>query len=165
LKYLIGFLSAIILILVAGLLFIFLGVFSVAATEEDPGLMKWVLVTTKEVAVRNASKDIIVPDLSGRDMIRKGYLTYQAMCEVCHGAPGVKKSGISRGLNPPAPDLAHSVLEWNEAELFWITKHGIKMTGMPSWNHHTDAEIWNVVAFIQTLPGMQQGEYKNFLEN
>jgi mono/diheme cytochrome c family protein len=162
LKFVIGFLSAIVLFILVGLLFIYLGIINVSATEEEPGLMRWVLVTTKEISVRNAAKDIEVPDLSSSNMIRKGYLSYQAMCEVCHGGPGVKKSGISRGLNPPAPDLTHSVTEWSDAELFWITKNGIKMTGMPAWDNHTDAEIWNIIAFLNILPGMQPDEYEDF---
>jgi hypothetical protein len=45
------------------------------------------------------------------------------------------------------------------AELFWILKHGIKMTGMPSWGDHSDGELWATVAFIEKLPGMTEQDY------
>jgi hypothetical protein len=45
------------------------------------------------------------------------------------------------------------------AELFWILKHGIKMTGMPSWGDHSDGELWATGAFIEKLPGMTEQDY------
>jgi mono/diheme cytochrome c family protein len=43
--------------------------------------------------------------------------------------------------------------------LFWIVKHGLKMTGMPAWAEHSDEELWATVAFIKKLPGMTPEEY------
>jgi hypothetical protein len=43
--------------------------------------------------------------------------------------------------------------------LFWIVKHGIKMTGMPSWGNHSDDELWTTVAFLEKLPGMTEQDY------
>jgi ketosteroid isomerase-like protein len=43
---------------------------------------------------------------------------------------------------------------------FWIIKHGIKMSAMPAWGKtHTDEQIWNMVAFLQKLPGMTPAQY------
>jgi|HubBroStandDraft_6_1064221.scaffolds.fasta_scaffold07856_5 CopA family copper-resistance protein len=84
---------------------------------------------------------------------------YAAHCAVCHGAPGVPKGDIGRGLNPPPPDLAKNAPLYNPAELFWIVKHGIKMTGMPAWSDHSDEELWATVAFLEKLPAMSEQEY------
>jgi hypothetical protein len=40
---------------------------------------------------------------------------------------------IVLGMLPEAPDLAALSGRWRDRELFWIVKHGIKYTGMPSW--------------------------------
>ena len=46
-------------------------------------------------------------------------------------------------------------------ELFWVIKHGIKMTGMPAWGPtHSDDKIWAMVAFVKTLPDMTPAQYK-----
>ena len=74
-------------------------------------------------------------------------------------APGVPKGDIAQGLYPPPPDLAKGALLYTPAELFWIVKHGIKMTGMPAWSDHSDDELWATVAFLQKLPGMTQEDY------
>ena len=84
---------------------------------------------------------------------------FAAHCAVCHGAPGVPKGDIAKGLNPQPPDLARASTHYTAPELFWILKHGIKMTGMPAWSDHGDAELWATSAFLQKLPGMSEQDY------
>jgi mono/diheme cytochrome c family protein len=89
------------------------------------------------------------------------------MCAGCHGAPGVQPMGISKGLNPEPPDLADAVSDQSDAEIFWVVKNGIKMTGMPAYGaSNDDNRIWEIVAFVHLLPKMtaeQYQEYKNRL--
>ncbi|MFQ5566979.1 MAG: c-type cytochrome, partial [Paracoccaceae bacterium] len=97
-------------------------------------------------------------------LILAGANDYDSMCAACHGAPGMSPEAVGQGLNPPAPDLAEEVLEMTPAELFWVTKNGIKMTGMPAWGvTHDDQTIWPVVAFMTRLPGLDQAAYKELL--
>jgi mono/diheme cytochrome c family protein len=84
-------------------------------------------------------------------------------CAVCHGAPGVPKGEIAQGLYPQPPDLAVTSKRYTGAELFWIVKHGIKMTGMPNWADHSDDELWATVAFIEKLPGMTEQGYATLI--
>ena len=60
---------------------------------------------------------------------------------------------------PPPPDLATAAPIYTPAELFWILKHGIKMTGMPAWSDHSDEELWATVGFLEKLPGMSEEDY------
>jgi hypothetical protein len=42
--------------------------------------------------------------------------------------------------------LSSGVGHWTSAQLFWIIKNGVKMTGMTSYGAvHKDEEIWNLV--------------------
>ena len=70
---------------------------------------------------------------------------------MCHGAPDVDAAELSKGLNPRAPKtLADSDL--SDGKLFWIVKHGIRMTPMPAFGPtHSDEEIWKIVAFVRHL--------------
>jgi mono/diheme cytochrome c family protein len=99
------------------------------------------------------------PGLDDRAIILIGVEHFAAHCAVCHGAPGVPKGDIAKGLNPQPPDLVHASTNYTAPELFWILKHGIKMTGMPAWTDHSDAELWATVAFLQKLPGMSEQDY------
>ncbi len=55
-------------------------------------------------------------------------------------------------LNPP----------FTQARQFWIIKHGIKASGMPAWSKGgmEDEAIWDLVAFLQKLPGLTATDYK-----
>lgn len=52
----------------------------------------------------------------------------------------------------PGP-LVDSSAKWRPAELSWIVRNGIKMSGMPARQHRMkDEDLWAVVAFVQRLP-------------
>jgi mono/diheme cytochrome c family protein len=60
---------------------------------------------------------------------------------------------------PQPPVLTDSAKEWSAGELFWIIRNGIKMSGMPAWPGRSDDDLWNIVAFLQKLPGMSEQDY------
>lgn len=145
--------------------FIFSGLVNVAASNPENALVEWVLSTTMKRSVSARARNLDAPGLADEHQIREGLSQYAGMCVDCHGAPGVKQSGFTRGLNPPPPILSEEVHEWDAAELFWITKHGVKMTGMPAFGQaHTDEEIWAMVAFLQQMPTMSPEEYASELQ-
>ncbi|MGH7890557.1 MAG: c-type cytochrome, partial [Thermodesulfobacteriota bacterium] len=77
--------------------------------------------------------------------------------------PGLSVSELDNGFNPEPPDLIENIKEgkWSAEQLFWITKHGIKMSAMPAFGHnHSDEEIWTIVAFLERLPKISPEEYK-----
>ncbi|MEO6994717.1 MAG: cytochrome c, partial [Lacunisphaera sp.] len=87
--------------------------------------------------------------------IATGLDHYRENCAMCHGAPGVADSEVSKGINPPAPTLGKKGDDTPDGELFWVIKHGIRMTAMPAFGPtHTDEEIWKIVAFIHHLPDL-----------
>lgn len=146
---------------VGGLLTIFSGLVDVAATRPHGDVVDWILSTTMKRSVARRAADVEVPDLEDRNLWLTGLNDYREMCASCHPPPGQPTSSVARGLNPPPPDLAASARKLSSAELFWVTKHGIRMTGMPAWGRtHTDEELWRVVAFVQTLSGLDAAGYE-----
>lgn len=143
-----------------------LGLPDVAATTPHWGITRWVLSTTMEHGVRRRAAGISVPaDLDQPARIGAGASEYREMCAACHGAPGGEASEIAKGLLPEPPKLTEAAKEWSAPELFWITKHGVRMTGMPAFGPtHPDRKIWDVVAFVQRLPAMSPAEYRALTE-
>ena len=87
------------------------------------------------------------------------------MCSLCHLAPGMKRTEISRGLYPRAPELRRKS-DLTPAEQFWVVKHGLKMTGMPAWGvTHDDELLWDVVAFLQKLPELTADQYQTLVKS
>lgn len=140
---------------------IYLGLPDVAATTPHWSITEWVLATTMERSVRRRGRDISVPgDLSDPGRVRAGAIAYDDMCAECHAAPGIEAGVLAKGLLPEPPELREKAGEWSAGELFWITKHGIRMTGMPAFGPtHSDREIWDVLAFLERMHGMSASEY------
>ena len=160
-KILSGAVITVLTLLVIFLLFIYSGWYNVSANEQENGIMKWILNTTKDRSIELRSKDITVSDLNDSSMLKEGFEHYNEMCVSCHGAPGLEETEVSVGLNPTAPFLVKVAKEIDPKELFWITKNGIKMTGMPAWGKtHSDEKIWAIVAFVKKLPNMTAEEYQ-----
>ncbi len=158
-------LSLIVILAVAVVAFAYSGVFNVAATEQHDPLSNWLLETTRDKSIDSRASSVQVPDLSDEKMRLAGLNDFDSMCTECHTAPGRKPSPLALGLNPPAPDLGEEALEEPPEVLFWVTKNGIRMTGMPSWGvTHEDEEIWPVIAFLQVLPDLNGNTYAEMLE-
>ncbi len=153
--------TIIILSLLGGLTVMYAGLFNVATAWEDPALVRWVLNTTREKAVARRAASIEVPSLGDEKQVEEGFRSYREMCAICHTPPGADASPTAQGLNPEPPDLSKHVEHMSEAELFWVIKNGVRMTGMPAWGPtHDDTELWNVVAFVKALPTMGGAGYR-----
>ena len=139
---------------------IYAGIYDVTATEPHWPATTWLLETARTRSIKVHAAGIQMPaKLDDPAKVLMGIEHYAAHCAVCHGAPGVPKGEIGQGLYPQPPDLAKIAPLYTPAELFWIVKHGIKMTGMPAWSDHSEEELWATVAFVKKLPGMSAQEY------
>lgn len=102
-----------------------------------------------------------MPSLDDPAMAQQGLIYYRDKCVQCHGAPGVARQDVGKGMTPVPPNLAHTASNRTPAEIFWAIKHGIKMTGMPSWQFiFTDEEIWEIVAFMRQMSKLSPVEYQ-----
>jgi hypothetical protein len=53
------------------------------------------------------------------------------------------------------------------AQLFWVIKNGINMTGVPSFflAGAKDEELWSIAAFIKQLPSISEADYRGNLSS
>ena len=100
------------------------------------------------------------PVAASPEVLARGLAEYREHCLVCHGAPGLPASGIAKGLNPPAPDLAEAdSQEASDGELFQVISAGIRLSGMPAFSKSESSEtLWKVVAFVRHLPKLSDAE-------
>ena len=149
------------LAVLGGLAFIYSGLYNVAASEPHSRLGNWIFDTAMKRSVHRRAEGVTPPPRRRMERITEGFKKYDEMCVTCHGAPGVERSEIGKGLTPPAPDLAKEAEHWTPTQLFWIIKHGIKMTGMPAWGKsHDDDALWDLVAFVERLPSLSPQDYR-----
>ena len=152
-------------VVAAVLAFIYSGLFDITATTPHFASTHWALRTVMVQSVKSKARGVQAPELDDPEKVHAGFQNFHAMCVVCHGAPGVETSEISKGLYPQPPDLAQAAKLWKPAELFVIIKHGIKMSGMPAWEaSHSGDQIWEMVAFLRQYPFMPASEYQEAVE-
>jgi mono/diheme cytochrome c family protein len=145
--------------------FFFGGYYSVAGTAEDPAAVTWALTKVRTASVNRRA--IVSPPASFGDsnMVQAGARAYASNgCANCHGAPGVMWLKYSEGLHPDPPNLKEVAGDLSPAQLFWIIKNGINMTGMPSFElaGAKDDEIWSIAAFVKKLPTVSEADYKSW---
>lgn len=160
---LIGFLAVVVGI--AAAVFFFGGFYNIAATEPDPAIVFWAIEHVRDASIDRHAKDKPPIALDDPATIQAGARAFAAQgCANCHGAPGVKWAKFSEGLRPDPPDLKESAGELEPAQIFWVVKNGINMTGMPSFARAgaEDKDIWTIVAFIKKLPNVSDQDFKTW---
>lgn len=147
------------MLLLVGLgLFVYAGVYNVAADEPHWSFTQQLLRTVRDRSIASRSTGIALPNLADTALIALGAEHYREMCTGCHLAPGIGSTELRTGLYPLPPSLAKT--SRRPQEQFWIIKHGVKMSGMPAWGAtHDDEAIWGMVAFLRQLPSLNAAEY------
>lgn len=158
---LIGGLGVISAIIVA--VFFFGGYYNISATQQDNGLVAWVLIHVREASIDRHATDTPPGSLDDPATIQAGAKAFAMRgCVNCHGGPGAQWAKFSEGLNPGPPDLKDVVGKLEPRAIFWVVKNGIRMTGMPSFGAVgvPDQEIWPMVAFLKKLPTVSDADFK-----
>lgn len=141
--------------------FLYAGVYNIGADAPHSKLVYATLDKFRERAIKHHARNIVIPaDFNDPKRLATGAGLYTEMCTGCHLGPGVEKSEMSQGLYPQAPELARANSH-SPAEMFWIIKHGVKLSAMPAWGKsHNDELIWDMVAFVRALPKMSPQQYQ-----
>ena len=147
---------------VGGLLVVETGAFDVRASTPHSAPVAWATHTTMIHAARRGAADIHAPIRFTAAEVQAGLRVYEANCVSCHGGPAVARAAWASGMTPSPPYLLYASHQWTPAELYWIIRNGVKMTGMPAWNSSlADGQIWDVVAFLEALPDISPADYLN----
>jgi mono/diheme cytochrome c family protein len=158
-RFIWGAVFGIVLLIALPLVFLLTGAFNIGATQQpspvEATLANWTV--NRSVGLRAPQE--VNPLADNPEALQSGLAHYKNSCVHCHGAPGVQPSDFASGLNPPAPLMADVTKRWSDGEFFWITKHGIRLTGMPAFGGAlNDDDIWSVVAFVRHLNNLSESE-------
>jgi mono/diheme cytochrome c family protein len=157
--------GTIVVVLLVAIVVAATGAITVGA-DVKPGLIERTLAPwARDRAVERHAPKVQNPYAGDAAAIAVGMDHYRENCLVCHGAPGIPATEVAKGLNPPPPSLGSEESDTPDGELFWVTKHGIRLTSMPAFGPtHTDEEIWKIVAFVRHLPDLTPEEKSSLLE-
>ncbi|HET6628163.1 MAG TPA: c-type cytochrome [Woeseiaceae bacterium] len=148
--------------IVAGALFVWSGLYNVAASSDHWEITNWLLERVRVESVDTWSNFVgEPPPLDNPALVSVGAAHFEGGCTPCHSRPGSPANAIAASMLPVPPPLTPSVQETGTKELFWIVKHGLKFTAMPAWpSQPRDDEVWAVTAFLLSLPDLSSREYR-----
>lgn len=138
------------------------GLYDVSATSAHTQAVYSLLELAMHRSVKLRATDIRVPDLRREPLILRGAACFRDWCVQCHGAPGVAPGPVGMSLQPLPGSLVDASRRWHPREMYWITRYGIKMSGMPAWEFRlSDEDIWAVTAFLARLPALSPRQYES----
>lgn len=156
-----GAVLAVFVLLVGAGGFVFWGVYDVSALHQHTPLVYRAIDRVLRRSIGQRAKGIEPPPLDDPAMVERGFRYYRDACVQCHGAPGVARDEIGKSMTPVPANMVETARRWSPAEIFWTIRNGIKMTGMPAWEFvYSDHEIWAIVAFVRTMPGLTAADYR-----
>jgi len=149
--------GALVIAMLAGLAIVKAGLVPINADQAPSNLERRRLPTVVRASVARGSSGqgagLIAPS---DDDLAAGMEIYKQMCAQCHGQLSGRPSVLGASFYPPAPQLPGHGTGYNEAEVFWIVKHGVRNTSMPAWrNLLSDENIQQVTAFITRIDSLQ----------
>src|SRR5438045_3581916 len=127
-----------------------LGLYPIGADNPPGGLERALASRAMDVYASKHQPEGSNPTTITPANLTEGAKDYEEHCAFCHGGAKAKISPMRDKFNPPVPQLINRIPHDDDAWLFWVTKHGVRMTGMPAWNGIMSAEeMWQVIAFIK----------------
>lgn len=155
-KFLSGFLFAFVVLLIGAGLYLRYGHPPVAVAD-NPFPMEERIVSVPLNA--RIDRELATPTFAvNLGALQAGAVIYQKDCAFCHGSPG-QDSAFGKSMYPLAPALWHKhgnssvvgVSDDPAGETYWKVKNGIRLTGMPSYQHLlSENEMWDVTLLLKS---------------
>ncbi|HYT73630.1 MAG TPA: cytochrome c [Vicinamibacterales bacterium] len=160
----IGFLIAIVVLVVGGYLFIVAGGVPMAASASPLPFEKTVARLALNANYRHARDDKDPLPVNDENLVA-GAKVYNGTCALCHGALGQPRPPIAAGMFPDPPQLLvpdEMVTDDPEGVTYWKVTNGIRLSGMPGFAKTLpDTKRWQVtmlVAHADKLPAAARAE-------
>jgi mono/diheme cytochrome c family protein len=137
------------------------GALTTDATKQHFLLTHRILEQGLKYSVNASVDEVSAPELDSPEMKARGAACYREHCLLCHGAPGVAAEPFALGMMPVPANLTDAAMQHPPEWLYHVTRRGIRMTGMPAWEYRlSDDSLWALVAFVETLPGLDARGYR-----
>ncbi|HYL86332.1 MAG TPA: cytochrome c [Candidatus Angelobacter sp.] len=150
-KFLMGFVAAMVVLPVGCLACFAVGFSPIQADLKPSALETALLRSAVRASVRHNAAGVPNPPAASKDDIVAGGKLYVLGCQGCHGnLGGVYQEDYD--LYPAPPQLPHVGTQYSEPELYWILKHGVRMTGMSACGpFYSEKELWSLAAFLRRI--------------
>ena len=147
--------AVIVVALIGAFLLLQSGLIAANADAKPGGLELWAANTSLSATLRNGAPKGPNPVALTDEHLMEGVKLYAQHCAICHGtaAGDASASPVAKGLYPKPPQMGTDGVEDDaEGVSYWKIKHGIRLTGMPSWaGALNDQQIWTLALFLKHM--------------
>jgi len=100
---------------------------------------------------RVPAKDRVRPNpfATNSDAPAAGAKIFAEHCAECHGEDA---QGKTQGKHVRPNLHGERIKQATPGELFWLLTNGSQKNGMPSWSRLPDAQRWQLITFLKSLP-------------
>jgi thiosulfate dehydrogenase len=155
LKFFLGFVFAFVVIFVGAWAYLKFGNPPVATADKPLPFEAQIVKVPEHARIDRETQQ--PPFGTSEDVYETGAHIYKQQCASCHGVPG-EDVAFAKDMYPHTPQLwkkhAHKdvvgVSDDEPGETFWKVKNGIRLSGMPAFEHvlSTD-EMWDVTLLVK----------------
>jgi mono/diheme cytochrome c family protein len=149
-----GVVFALIVVILGSLAYLRLGFAEVRGDLPPSNWEKALMFSSAHASVRRRAPELPNPVPPTDENLIAGAKIYSEECSGCHGAVG-KADETGDSLYPPIPQLPVVGTTYTEAQIFWVAKHGIRLSGMfanGKWD--SDQKLWTVAAYIKRIKSL-----------
>ena len=150
--FLYGIVFTIVVLVVGGFFYLKKGYMNIEADHPPMPLERKLAMAAMDASAERHAPDTKNPVQPTEQNLVEGARLYLNHCAGCHGLPANRDSQFGRSFYPPVPQFFKEAPDMPDNENFYITQHGVRLTGMPSWNKTlSDTQIWTVVTFLRQI--------------
>jgi mono/diheme cytochrome c family protein len=164
-KFIGGIVFTVLIIVIGGYIMLRFGMVNIAADQTPTRLERRLAGTALDASVEKRAADLKNPLEANDANLLEGMHIYVQNCAECHGDPKEQESKFGEAFNPRVPQFMTNVPDMPDNENFYITKHGIRLSGMPAWGKlFNDDQLWKVTTFLshmEKLPPAVDQEWRN----
>jgi thiosulfate dehydrogenase len=126
------------------------------ADAKPGGLERWAAKTSLHATLAREAPRTPNPLPSTDANYAAGIKLYAENCAICHGASDGHPSNVAKGLYQKPPQFARDGVEDDpDGITYWKVAHGIRLTGMPSFDGTLrDEQIWQVALFLKNMDAL-----------
>lgn len=151
-KALLGVLIGIVVFVTAALCYVRTGFIDPRADAEVGALETKLAMPALDASVERRAPDLKNPMPATDENLMAGMNIYQQTCAGCHGDIQHIHSAFGDSFYPRVPQFVEDAPDMPENQNYYITKHGIRLSGMPAWGKAlNDRQIWQVTIFLSHM--------------
>ncbi len=156
-NFLLGMASAVVILPLATAMYFRSGFADVNCDAAPPAWESGLAKLAVRRSVSRQAADLRMPADVDEALLVRGGKRYLEGCAGCHG--GLRKAYSPDSASyPRVPQLQHDGTSYTKPEIYWVVKHGVRMTAMSAYGRfYSDEDLWAIAAFVYEMKRLPAG--------